>query len=154
MLYSKFMCCNCDFSQFWFGLGEVSNAVEARIWRYYAFSKYLSVWGRVLLNYDLKTKHRSRLIPKDDMRLLISTTFPRIADIALRKQAQKSRWVTDWLKLFVIFQQKKKLIMAAYSFFQRFCSLIQWYVGIKLILEFKQSQRTILFEEELIMPIS
>jgi len=34
----------------------------------------------------------------------LSTTAPRISDIVRRKQAQKFHWVTDWLKLFVIFQ--------------------------------------------------
>ena len=36
-----------------------------------------------------------------------STAVPRISDIVRRKQAQKSHWVTCWLKLFVIFQLKK-----------------------------------------------
>jgi len=44
------------------------NAVEVHIWSYYTFSKYFSVWGRVLLNGDCKIKHRSWLVPKDDMR--------------------------------------------------------------------------------------
>jgi len=30
-----------------------------------------------------------------------------MSDIVSRKQAQKSHWATDWLKLFVIFQQKE-----------------------------------------------
>ena len=78
------------------------------------------------------------------MRLSLSTTVPRISDIVRRKQAQKFHWVTDWLKLSVIFQKKKSLNMVVYSFFQKFCPLIQWYAGDirkKLFLEFQQPQR-------------
>jgi len=42
-------------------LGEEFPAIELLIWSYYTFSKYLSVWGRVLFNDDHKTKHRSWL---------------------------------------------------------------------------------------------
>jgi len=59
----------------------------------------------------------------------LSTTVPRLSDIVRRKHAQKSHWVTDWLKLFVIFQQKKNLNMDLYSFFQTFCPLTHWYAG-------------------------
>jgi len=52
----------------WIGR-RVSNAVEAHILSYYTFSKYLSVWGKVLLNDNHKTKHPSQLIPKDGMRV-------------------------------------------------------------------------------------
>ena len=74
-------------------------------------------------------KHQTRLIPKDDMRVCLSTTFPRISDIVGRKHAQKSHWVIDWLKLLVIFQQKENLNMTVYSFFQTFWLLIHWYAG-------------------------
>jgi len=73
---------------------------------YYTFSKYLSAWGTVLLNDDHKTKHRSQMISKDGMKVLLATILLRISDVVRRKQAQKSHWVTDWLKLFVIFQKK------------------------------------------------
>jgi len=42
----------------------------------------------------------------------------------------KHKSLTEWLQLveiFVIFQYKKNLNMAVYSFFQTFCPLIQWY---------------------------
>ena len=38
----------------------------------------------------IKTKLRSRLVPKDDMRVALSTTAPRISEIVRGKQAQKS----------------------------------------------------------------
>ena len=85
----------------WIGR-RVFYTVKAHIWNYYTFSGYLSVWGRILLKIH-KTKQWSRLIPKDDMRVSLSTTVPRMSDIVHRKQAQKYHWVTGWLKLFVIF---------------------------------------------------
>jgi len=81
------------------------------------------VSSRVIINDDRNIKHRSPLIPKDNMRVYLSTTVPRISDIVRRKHAQKSHRVTDWLKLFVIFQEKT-LNMAVYSFFQTFCLLV------------------------------
>jgi len=86
----------------WFGR-RVFYAVKAHIWTYYTFSGYLSVWGRVLFKIH-KTKQRSGLIPKDDMRVSLSTTVPEISDIVRRKQAQNYHWVIGWLKLFLIFQ--------------------------------------------------
>ena len=65
---------------------------------------FIYVWGRFLLNDDHKTKHQYRVIPRADIRVSLSTTLHRISDIVRRKQAQNSHWVTDWLKLFVIFQ--------------------------------------------------
>jgi len=38
----------------------------------------------------IETKLRTRLIPKDDMRVALSTTAPRISQIVRGKQAQKS----------------------------------------------------------------
>jgi len=61
-------------------------------------------------------KHRSRLIPINDMRVSSSTIAPRLSNIAHGKQAQKSHGVTDWLELFVLFN-KTKLNMVIYSFF-------------------------------------
>jgi len=92
-------------------------------------SKYLSGNGKVLFNDDHKTKQRSRLIPKDDIRVPLLATAPRISYIVRIKQAQKSHWVTEWLKLFVTFQQKKNLNMAIYSFFLTFCPLTLWYAS-------------------------
>jgi len=130
MLYSKLISCNCDFSTFWCGLGEeFSKLVEVRIWSYYTSSKYLSVWSKFIIRDDHNIKHRTRLIPKDEMRVCLSYTVPRIADIVHRKYAEKSHWGIGWLKLFVIFQQKKNLNMSVYSFFQTFCLLIHWYAG-------------------------
>ena len=37
----------------------------------------------------IKMKHRSRLVLKDDMRVALSTTAPRILEIVCGKQAQK-----------------------------------------------------------------
>jgi len=51
------------------------------------------------------------------MEVYLSTAVSIISDIVRRKQEQKSHRVTDWLKLFVIFQQKKNLNMAVNSFF-------------------------------------
>jgi len=42
------------------------------------------------------------------------------------KQKSLNEWLTS-LKLFVISQKQKNLNMAVYSFFQKFCPLIQWY---------------------------
>ena len=115
--------------------------VEVRIWSYYTSSKYLPVWSRVIIKDDYNIKHRTRLIPKMIWECL-SNTVPGIADIVHRKHAQKSHWVIDWLKLFVIFQQKKNLNMAVYSFFQTFCLLVHWYAGWYEIV-FRQSVRDI-----------
>ena len=38
----------------------------------------------------IKTQLRSRLVPKDDMQVALSTTAPRISKIVRGKQAQKS----------------------------------------------------------------
>jgi len=81
----------------WIGR-RVFNPVEAHMWSYFTSSKYLSVRGRVLLSGDHKTKHSSRLIPKVDMRASLSTTVPRISDIAWKTRT-KSHSVTNWLKL-------------------------------------------------------
>jgi len=53
------------------------------------------------MHKTIKTKHRFRLVPKDDMSVSLSTTIPRISDIMRRKQAQKSHRVTYWLELFI-----------------------------------------------------
>ena len=42
----------------------------------------------------IKTKLQTRLVPKDDMRVALSTTVPRISEIVHGKQAQKSHWLT------------------------------------------------------------
>jgi len=90
----------------WIGR-RVFYTVEARIWSYYTFSRYLSVWGRVLIEIH-ETKHRSRLIPKDDMRVSLSTTVPRMSDIVRKKQAQKYPWVTGWLRLSFLNRREMK----------------------------------------------
>ena len=83
--------------QMWVWIGRrVSNAVEPRIWSYHTFPKYLPVWGRVLRSDDHKTKHWSRLITKDDMRVPFSHTVPRISNIVRRKQSTKVS-LSDWL---------------------------------------------------------
>jgi len=43
------------------------------------------------LRHCHKAKYQSQLIPKDDMRVSLSTTVPRISDIVRRKQTQKSQ---------------------------------------------------------------
>jgi len=119
----------------------VCNAIEVHIWSYYGFSKYLSVWGRVLPND--KTKHRSQSSPKDDMRVALSIPVPRISDIVSRKQAQKSQWVAEWLKLFVILQWKKGkrgcVFLLPSVFAPWFRDML---VHMKLFLEFQQPQET------------
>jgi len=93
-------------------------------------SKYLSVWCTFLLSDDHKTKYRSRFIPKDDMRVSASTTVRRTSDIVRRKKStQKSHWLTGW-NCFLLFKKNFfKHGRVGYSFFQTFCSLIQWCTG-------------------------
>ena len=124
----------------WLGR-KVSYAVEASIC-YNTFSKCVSVWGRVLLSDGHKTNHRSRLIPKDDMRASLSNTVPKISDTVRRKK-HKSQWVTDCWKLFVFFFLNNNLNMALNSFFQSFAPwFIDTPVRMKLFSEFQQPQRT------------
>jgi len=40
---------------------------------------------RILFNDDRETKHQSRLIPKDVMRVSLSVTAPRLSNIARGK---------------------------------------------------------------------
>jgi len=122
MLYPKFISCNCDFSKFCCGLGE--EFPKARIWSY-TFSKCLYAGGRILINDDHKTRHRSQLIPKDDKRVSLSTTLPRILEIVRRKQAQKSHRVAWLVGIVRHLSIKKNLNKAVYSF-QTFFPLIQW----------------------------
>jgi len=117
---------------------------SARLKLLYLF-KYLSVWGKVLLSDEHKTKHWSRLIPiKDDMRISLSSTVPIISDILRRKQAQKSHWVTDSLKLFVILKKKEKLkTWLCFPSSKRFAPCFSdMPVRMKLFLEFQQIRRT------------
>jgi len=89
------------------GIGRIiSNVVEARIWRCYTFQcTYLCECEAGFS--VMTTKYLSRLIPKDDIRVSLSTTVPRVSDIMRRKQRQRSHWVTERLKLFVIIQKRK-----------------------------------------------
>ena len=112
----------------WIGR-RVFYAVEAHIWSY-IFSGYLSVWGRVLLK-NHKTKQRCRLIPKDDVRVSLSTTVPRMSDIVRRKQAQKysiTEWLAGWSCYHLSIREKLKWL-AVHYFFLTFCPLTQWYAG-------------------------
>ena len=88
-----------------------SYAVYPRIWSHCTFSKYLYVWGRVFLMMTTKQNidHRSRLIPKDDMRVSLSTTVSRKSNLVRRKQARKTHyWVTDWFEIVCHFSEKEK----------------------------------------------
>ena len=67
-LHSKFISCNGDFSMFWCGLVEefpmlTKHALEVVV---PFITTYLCEAGFSSL-FTIKTKHRSRLIPKDDM---------------------------------------------------------------------------------------
>ena len=90
-LHSKFMSCNGDFSTFWCGLVEKFSMLTKR-----AFEVILPFTTTYLCDAEfsslltIKTKHRSRLVPKDDTRVALSTTAPRILEIVRGKQAQKS----------------------------------------------------------------
>ena len=90
-LHSKFISCNGDFSKFWCGLVEelpilTKHALEIIV---PFITTYLCEAGFSSL-LTIKTKHRTRLIPKDDRRVALSTTAPRISEIVRGKQAQKS----------------------------------------------------------------
>jgi len=79
---------------------------SAHLKQLYLF-KYSSVLGRVLLNDDHKTNHRSRLVTKDNTRVSLSTSVPRISDIVRRKQAKKGS-LSGWLVKIVCHFSKKK----------------------------------------------
>ena len=94
-LHSKFISCNSDFSKFWCGLVEefpilTKHALEIIV---PFITTYLREAGFSSL-LTIKTKHRTRLILKDDMRVALSTTAPRISEIVRGKQAQKSHLLT------------------------------------------------------------
>jgi len=67
--------------------------------------------------------------PRMTCEFFLPTTLHRLSDIVRRKHAQKSRWVTEWLKFFVIFQKKNNLNGPLHFFFQTFCLFIWWYAG-------------------------
>ena len=67
--------------------------------------------------------------PRMTCEFFLPTTLHRLSDIVRRKHAQKSRWVTEWLKFFVIFQKKNNLNGPLHFFFQTFCRFIWWYAG-------------------------
>ena len=86
MLHSKFMSCNGDFSKFWCGLVEefpmlIKHAFEVII--PFAMTYLCEAGFSSLLT--IKTKLRSCLVPKDDMRVALSTTAPRISEIVRGK---------------------------------------------------------------------
>jgi len=66
------------------------------------------MWRRILFVDDHNAKRRSILVAKDDVSVAPSNTVPRISNIVARKQVQKSHLVTDWLKLFVNYWEKKQ----------------------------------------------
>ena len=61
-LYSKLMSCNGGFSKFWWGLGEELPTISKR-----AYEVIVPIQITYMYNCDHKTKHRSRLVPKDYM---------------------------------------------------------------------------------------
>ena len=88
MLYSKFISCNCEFSKLWCRLGEEFPTLSKRAFEVIIpFQNNCHVWGRVLLNDDHKTKHRSRLVPTSQRH---SITAPRMSDIARKKSRKVS----------------------------------------------------------------
>ena len=85
------MLCNGDFSKFWCGLVEECPMLTKRAFEVIIpfVATYLCEAGFSSL-LTIKTKLRSRLVPKDDMQVALSTTAPRISEIVRGKQAQKS----------------------------------------------------------------
>ena len=83
--------CNGEFSKFWCGLVEefpmlTKHALEVIV---PFITTYLFEAGFSSL-LTTKTKLRTRLVPKDDMRVALSMTVPRISEIVRGKQAQRS----------------------------------------------------------------
>ena len=90
-LHSKFMSCDGDFSKFWCGLVKEFPMLTKRAFEVIIpfATTYLCEAGLSSL-LTIKTKLQSRLVPKDDMRVALSMTAPRISEIVRGKQAQKS----------------------------------------------------------------
>jgi len=85
----------------WIGR-RVSNAVDARIWNYCTFSKYLSVQGRVLLNDD----HKKTSISIDSQgwheSISVNHCSQSLRYCVKNKHKSLTEWLTGWR--FVIFQ--------------------------------------------------
>jgi len=81
----------------WIGR-RFSNAVEARIWSCYIFSKYFSVWSKVIINGDHDIKYRSRLIAKDDVTVsLFRPLFPDSQILCVENMHKSlTEWLTGW----------------------------------------------------------
>jgi len=86
----------------------VSNAVEAHILSYYTFSKYLSVWGKVLFNDNHKTKHRS-VDSQKWHESLFQLLFPESQILWVKnKHKGLTEWLTGWNSL-PLFKNIKKI---------------------------------------------
>lgn len=86
VLRDKFNSCNGHFSKLWGGLTEGFPLLTKRAFKIIVpfATTYLCEAGFI------KAKHQSLLVPKDDMRLALSATAPRISKIVGEKQEQKS----------------------------------------------------------------
>ena len=84
------MLCNGDFSKFWCGLVEEFPMLTKRAFEVIIPFAATYLCEAVSSLLTIKTKLRSRLVPKDDMRVALLTTAPRISEIVHGKQAQKS----------------------------------------------------------------
>ena len=79
------MSCNGDFSKVWRGFIEEFPMLTKR-----AFDVIIPFATTYLCKAGFSTRHRSRLVPTDDMRVALSMTAPRILEIVCGKQVQKS----------------------------------------------------------------
>jgi len=136
MLYSKFISCNCDFFKFWCGLGETIPMLSIRAFEvtvpfqntYMCEAGFSSWWPQnktLIIDLDW--------FPRMIWEYLFQPLFPenQILCVENKHERPTTEWLTG-LKLFVIFQKRKNLNMAVYSFFQTFrplIQLIQWYAG-------------------------
>ena len=107
--FSKSYLVTVTFLNFGVDWGKISlYVVEARSWSYHTFSRYLSVWSRILLKKH-KTKHRSRLIPKDDMRweCHFQPLFPECQILCVENKHESiTEWPTGW-NCFSFFNRRK-----------------------------------------------
>ena len=146
MLYSTFMCCNCDIPKFRCGLVEDFPILSKSTFEFIIPIQNSFVWGCVLLNHHT-TKHRSRFIPKDDMRVSLSTTVPCskvscIVQMRIKQTQNITAWLAGW-KCLSCYNKIKTSSMIVYSF-RTFFSWTQWYAGsYEIVLELQEAQQTI-----------
>ena len=90
-LYSTFISCNGEFSKFWCRLVEgfptlTKRALEV-ILPFPTTYLYENGFSSLM---TMKTKQRSCLVAKDDIRVALSATATRFSELARNKQVQKS----------------------------------------------------------------